>query len=179
MRLHDPTLMTGLLDGELKGWRRWYVRRHASKCPVCALEYRQQQHARRLLAANPPNISMSGSDDFFWSQIKNEIQSRPASAVDVPTPSLSFGDWLRQRELALATVAATIVALLAITWLVSQRRAHPQFAHAQVEHVQTAIPNTVATPFRSDDDVTVIWVSGLPWTPDMTEMQTLYAQPTI
>jgi anti-sigma factor RsiW len=46
----------------------------------------------------------------------------------------------------------------------------------RVQKVSTTIPNTVATPLdASDSDVTVIWVSGLPWTPDMTQMKTEYA----
>jgi hypothetical protein len=46
-----------------------------------------------------------------------------------------------------------------------------------VVRAETAIPDTVATAIAGQEaGVTVIWVSGLPWTPDMTEMQTLFAQ---
>jgi hypothetical protein len=47
---------------------------------------------------------------------------------------------------------------------------------AQVEQLKTLIPHTTATAFDSEDaGVTVIWVSGLPWTPDMNEMKTEFA----
>jgi anti-sigma factor RsiW len=47
---------------------------------------------------------------------------------------------------------------------------------AQVLDIHTAMPSAVATTFSSSEaGVTVIWLSGLPWTPDMTAMQTLFA----
>jgi hypothetical protein len=46
-----------------------------------------------------------------------------------------------------------------------------------VQHAATFIPNTVATTLEAtDSEPAVIWVSGLPWTPDMTEMKTRFAQ---
>jgi hypothetical protein len=37
------------------------------------------------------------------------------------------------------------------------------------------MPNAVATPFDTDDgEVTVIWVSGLPWTEDMPTMRSVF-----
>ena len=47
---------------------------------------------------------------------------------------------------------------------------------AQVDELKTPIPHSTATTFDSEDaGVTVIWVSGLPWTHDMDEMKTQFA----
>jgi hypothetical protein len=47
---------------------------------------------------------------------------------------------------------------------------------AQVDELKTPIPHSTATTFDSEDaGVTVIWVTGLPWTPDMNEMKTQFA----
>ena len=49
-------------------------------------------------------------------------------------------------------------------------------APTMVVRADTAIPDTAATPIQGQDsDVTVIWVTGLPWTPNMTEMKTVFA----
>ena len=40
------------------------------------------------------------------------------------------------------------------------------------------MPHAVATTVHVEEGgVTVIWVSGLPWTDNMTDMQTLFAHP--
>ena len=82
-------------------------------------------------------------------------------------------------------VAVCLVAAGAVVWLTQAYRSAPPMVAGRpvmtllpvtVEHVSTLIPNSVATPVETkDDDDTVIWVSGLPWTPDMSEMKTLYA----
>ena len=46
---------------------------------------------------------------------------------------------------------------------------------AEVESADSEIPNATVTTFNSKDTgVTVIWVSGLPWTEDLSEMQTVF-----
>ncbi len=190
MNGHKQELVSGLLDGQLKGIRRLFVARHVRACPVCAAEYRHQQHVRRMLRANPPTAQMSDSPEFFWSKVKAEIERRGDQRAEAPTPSLSSLDWLQQNSLALATAAAVLVAALGAFWFVkSQRHGPGEIARlspapapvaeknfAKVERVSTVIPNTLATAFDSPEaDVTVIWVSGLPWTADMTEMKTQFA----
>ncbi len=179
MKLHDPALMAALLDGELKGWRLRYIRRHVARCPTCAVEYRLQRHARDLLRQQPPRHQMSDSPDFFWSKVRNEIHQRGATPVDVPNPRLSLADWIWLRPLALPAVAATLAILLATVTLLQLRPAPPAKSPPVASRVITAttpVPDSVATAFHSDAaEATVIWVSGLPWTPDMTEMQTLFA----
>ncbi len=179
MKLHDPTLIAALIDGQLKGWRRWLVQRHAAKCPTCAVEYREQHHARDLLRNNPPRDVMSDSPDFFWSKVRNEIQRHGPEEISLPEPRLTLADWLREHPAALATVTVAIVALLGAIGLIQFRSkpvAVPVVASSTVEKVTTTVPQASATAFHSADaDATVIWVTGLPWTPNMTQMQTLYA----
>jgi anti-sigma factor RsiW len=172
--------MAALLDGELKGWRLRYVRRHVAHCPACGVEYRQQRHARDLLRQNPPRDPVPDAADFFWAKVRNEIQRRGDTPVAVPVPRLSLIDWIWLRPLALPSVAAALVVLLAAV-SVLQYRAQPRHAAAprpasEVLHATAPVPNSVATAFHSEAaGATVIWVSGLPWTPGMTEMQTLFA----
>lgn len=183
MNRHKTELTGALLDGELKGLRRWLAVRHIRNCPVCATEYRQQRHARRVLCANPPTAQMSDSPRFFWSKVKDEIQRRGDEPITVPTPRLTVADWLSQRGLALASVTAAAVAALGVLWFAQSRRPAPSPVvavtkpeQAKVEIVATVLPHTVATVVRvPDSEAPVIWVSGLTWTPDMTEMKTHFA----
>ena len=219
MRRHNTKSVTGLLDGELKGRRLRLAKRHINSCPVCALEYRHQQHVRRLLQANPPTAAMSDSPEFFWSKVKKEIQQRGEQSVEVPQPRLALADWLRQYQFAMGTVAALVIAACGMVWFMQPGHRAPEVVaslpavkasqpmvtaslpamttsspavtaslpaetpsvatpagFAEVEQLKTPVPHSVATAFDSDDaGVTVIWVTGLPWTPDMDEMKTQFA----
>jgi anti-sigma factor RsiW len=206
MSAHKPELMSALLDGELKGFRRALALRHVRNCPLCAAEYRHLRHVHKLLRANPPQIAMSDSPEFFWSKVKREIEQHRDEPVEVPAPRLSLGDWLSQHQAAMVVATAILIVGLSALWalqagkssfntafhkekgpaqvLVVQTPDERLLPHggvvaerlAKVESVSTAVPNAVATALESaDSDVTVIWVSGLPWTSDMTEMKTEYA----
>lgn len=219
MSSHNTKFVTGLLDGELKGRRLRLAKRHINSCPVCGLEYRHQQHVRRLLQANPPTAAMSDSADFFWSKVKKEIQQRGKESVEVPSPTLARADWFRQYQFAMATVTALVIAAGGVVWFMQTARRAPEVmaslpavttslptvtaslpvvtarapvvtaslptvtpsvtttaGFAQVDELKTPVPHSVATAFDSDDaGVTVIWVTGLPWTPDMDEMKTQFA----
>ena len=183
MKAHNPELINALLDGELTGIRRWLTQRHLNRCAVCAAEYRHLHHVREMLAANQPAASMSDSPDFFWSKVKREIQAREGRTVDVPVPTLNLSDWLGQHQFALASVLTTVVAVVVLAIALRPPRAATapvaiiQPPVATVEHSSTLIPNTVATTIEATEaEPAVIWVSGLPWTPDMNEMKTQYAQ---
>ena len=184
MSQHNTDRVSGLLDGQLTGVRLWMARRHVSACPVCAAEYRHQQHVRRMLHANPPVAAMSDSPEFFWSKVKAEIQRRGDERAQAPTPRLAFADWLEQRQLAVVSVAASLIAVFGVlSFALAFRGTHAVLASAPtsvgvaaVEQLKTPIPQTTATAFDSEDaGVTVIWVTGLPWTPDMNEMKTQFA----
>jgi len=184
MSRHETDALTGLLDGELRGIRRWRVVRHVRACPLCASEYRRQRHVRRMLQANPRNVQMSDAPEFFWSKVKREIKRRGDEPVNVPIPKLALPDWLLRHQFTVATATAAVVATVGVIWL-TQTPTRPT-AHAvsrvvpasfaQVEKLKTAIPNATATAVESPDaQVTVIWVSGLPWTRNMNEMKTEFA----
>ena len=185
MSRHETEAIAGLLDGELRGIRRWRVVRHVRACPLCASEYRRQRQLRRLLQANPPDVQMSDSPEFFWSKVKGEIKRRGEERVKVPVPSLAWPDWLLRHQFTVATAAAAVIATVSVIWLMqapTRPRANPvapataPAGFAQVENLKTVIPNTTATTVESpDSQVTVIWVSGLPWSPDMNEMKTEFA----
>ena len=181
---HNTESVTGLLDGELKGFRLWIAKRHVSTCPVCAAEHRHQKHVRRMLQANPPAAVMSDSPEFFWSKVKAEIQQRGKEPVDVPVPRLTLTDWLQQHQFAVATATALVVAVFGVVWFMAAPQRAPEVTaflptpagFAQVEQLKTPIPHSAATAFDSEDaGVTVIWVTGLPWTSDMNEMKTEFA----
>lgn len=184
MSHHNTDRVSGLLDGQLTGVRLWLARRHVSTCPVCASQYRHQQHVRRMLHANPPAAAMGDSPEFFWSKVKAEIQRRGGERVEAPIPKLAFADWLEQHQFAVASAAASLIAAFAVlsfalafhgTRAVFTSAPTPM-GFAQVEQLKTLIPRTAATAFDSEDaGVTVIWVTGLPWTPDMNEMKTEFA----
>jgi anti-sigma factor RsiW len=182
MSCHETETISGLLDGELKGIRRWKVERHVRACPICAVEYRRQRHVRRLLQAQPSPVQMSDSAEFFWSKVKAEIKHRGPKRTKSPRASLVLPDWLRQYQFAVATAATFAIVALCAFWF-SRTPALPGHAAltspagpAEVERLKTAIPNTAATVFQSDDSRdTVIWVSGLPWTPNMNAMKTEFA----
>jgi anti-sigma factor RsiW len=172
------------VDGELKGLRRWLMQRHVNACPICAAEYRHQQRVRQMLRDTPPVAVIGDSPEFFWSKVKREIQRRGDERVETPMSRPAFVDWVRQHQLVAATAAVFIVVILIIPWFVNvvpnkvavTASVPRPAAFAKVEQLKTPVPHTAATSFDSDDaDVTVIWVSGLPWTPDMNEMKTEFA----
>ena len=177
---HNTEAVTGLLDGELKGIRRWLAQRHVNACPICTAEYRQQQRVRDMLRANPPTAAMSDSPEFFWSKVKAEIQRRGDERVEVPMPGLTLTDWLQQHQFA---VASAVTALVVVMGVLRFNQGFKQnvvetvaTGFARVEQLKTPIPHTTATAFDSEDaDATVIWVTGLPWTSDMNEMKTQFA----
>lgn len=184
MSRHKAETISGLLDGELKGIRRWFVERHVRACPLCAVEYRRQRQVRRMLQGHPPMVQMSDPPDFFWLKVKTEIKRRGERRIKLPIPKLVLPDWLRQYQFAVATAATLVVVTLSGIWLTQTPTPSPvrvvsapvPVSFAKVEQLKTAIPNTVATAFESEDaQVTVIWVSGLPWTPDLNEMKTEFA----
>ena len=183
MKAHNSDWISALVDGELTGLRRWLVQRHLRRCTLCAAEYRHMHHVRDMLAANPPVTPMGDSADFFWSKVKREIQAREGQTADVPMPGLSLSDWLGQHRFALASAVTTLVAIVGLMFAlrIPRNASSPvviiQPPVATVEHASTLIPNTVATTIATKDaEPAVIWVSGLPWTTDMTEMKTQYAQ---
>jgi hypothetical protein len=98
----------------------------------------------------------------------------------VPAPNWS--DWLGQHRYAFATAATLVVAVGLVFALQTPRKADGPVAIialpvAQVEHASTFIHDTTVTTFdATESEPAVIWVSGLPWTPDMTEMKTHFAQ---
>jgi hypothetical protein len=127
---------------------------------------------------------MSDSAEFFWSKVKTEIQRRGEESVEVPLPRLELADWLRQHQFAMATTAALVIVAGSVVWFMQTVRSAPQVmasvatpaGFAQVEQLKTPVPHSAATSFDSEDaGVTVIWVTGLPWTPDMNEMKTQFA----
>lgn len=183
MKAHHSEWISALVDGELKGLRRWRVQRHVSRCAPCAAEYRHLVHVRQMLAANPLTPPMSDSPEFFWSKVKREIEAREGQTADVPMPAPGLTEWLGQHRLALASAAAALVGVVGLVFaLQTSRKPNPTAAIVPtavttVEHAATLIPNTVATTLpATDSEPAVIWVSGLPWTPDMDEMKTVFAQ---
>jgi anti-sigma factor RsiW len=183
MKAHHSEWISGLVDGELTGWQRWRVQRHVSRCAPCAAEYRHLVHVRKMLAQNPVTAPMSDSPEFFWSKVKREIQAREGQSAAVSRPVSSLSAWLGQHRYAFVAVVTTLV--VAVGAGIARRAPRQTSAPgpivptpvATVEHASTLIPNTVATSIQSESsDSAVIWVSGLPWTPDMNELKTQFAQ---
>jgi hypothetical protein len=183
MKVHHSEFISALADGELKGLRRWMVQRHVSRCAACAAEYRHFRHVREMLAANPVRAVMSDSPEFFWSKVKRGIEASEDQTANVPVPSLSWSDWIGQHQFALATAVAMLIVAAGSVFMLrpspkpAGHVAIIQPSVATVEHVSTMIQNSAATSFdATDSEPAVIWVTGLPWSPDMMEMKTRFAQ---
>jgi len=171
-----PEWLAAAADGELRGWRRWLVARHAQGCPACAAEYRHQRHVRELLRENPRPGAMSDSAEFFWSKVRSEIVRQQPVPQPVAVDS--------RYSLQLATVLAAVMIAVGLFW-VSGRLGPPRTAGpvlavrpelVVIQTVSTPIPDTVATVLPAEEPgVTTVWISGLPWTKDMDEMMTVYA----
>jgi anti-sigma factor RsiW len=173
MKVHQTELLSALVDGELRGRRKRLVERHLQECIVCQAEFRHLQHVREMLAANPPQPAMSDSADFFWSKVKREIERHGNTPVEAPVAGWSLADWLLQHSFALATTAAVVLALLVGVLFLPRQLSAPT-----VVQVATALPDTAATPLEPDEEkTTTIWLSGLPWTKDMNQMQTYFSDP--
>jgi hypothetical protein len=168
MKKHRPELVSALLDGQLTGIRRWLVQRHVRRCVVCSVEYRHQHHVQQMLRDNLAAAQMNESAEFFWSQVQRGMDAAGNQTIRVPAPRLSLGDWLRQHQYALASAAAAIVVLAgSAVWMT---QSHQPGAFAKVENVSTVLPDTAASAYSPNKGTTVIWVSGLPWSPDISKM---------
>ena len=166
MKKHQIELVSALLDNQLTGLRRWFVQRHVSHCLLCATEYRHQRHVREMLADNPPTAQMSDSAEFFWSQVKRGIEAGNQQTVRVPAPRLSVADWIRQHQYAVASAAAAVILAAGAFWLTQPRRTAK---FVMIEGDITTFPNADAKAYStSDKGTTVIWVSGLPWAPEIS-----------
>jgi anti-sigma factor RsiW len=174
MKAHHSELISALVDGELTGLRRWFIRRHVSRCAPCAAEYRHILHVRKMLAENPVSPTMSDSPEFFWSKVKREIQAEPKQA---PAPARSYRLGVYATAAAVAVIIVGILPSLKVQRHTVDRTPIIEPPVATVEHASTLIPNTVATTIETKDaEPAVIWVTGLPWTPDMNELKTQFAQ---
>jgi hypothetical protein len=175
-----PELIGALLDHQLAGMKRRRIVRHVRACPLCAQEYRLQRRVRQLIRENVASPQMSDSTDFFWSKVKAGIQVRGGESFTAEPARLSFLDWMGTHRPILVSVAAGSVVLLGLFIASRSARVPPRNLDNSpvVQHASVSLPNTaVSIVGESEPDVTVIWVSGLPWTKDMTEQKTVYAHP--
>ena len=173
---HNPELVSALVDGQLTGIRRWLTQRHVNACPVCTEQFRQEQQLCAALAANPPQIEMSDSADFFWSKVRHDIEARGAETIKVPVPTLNLRDWLGQHRYAMASATTALMAVFGVIWTAQMDRTPPPQV-VMVENASTELPDTEVTVYKGKDaSVSVIWVSGLPWTPNLSEMKSVYDQ---
>jgi anti-sigma factor RsiW len=169
--------LAALADGELRGWRRWLVARHAQNCPTCAAEYRHQRHVREMLRQNPRPVEMNESAEFFWSKVRGEIQRQQPQPVAAPVRPVVV-EWLLQYRLQVATVVAAIMIAVGLFWIGTVRPGAKivATAAAEVQHARAPIEDSVATVLPTEQaNVAVVWISGLPWTKDMDEMMTVFA----
>ncbi len=121
------------------------------------------------------------SAEFFWSKVKQSIKSAPTEThapAHLDQPRLTAADWLWQRPvLAPVSALASLVVLIGAVWILGGRHTTSSQPgdHARIPAVERTLPGTVASSFDMEDgEVSVIWVSGLPWTPDMSTMRTVF-----
>lgn len=188
-----PEWLVALADGELRGWRRRRVERHAQVCPVCAAEYRQQRHVGEWLRKNPQPVAMRESAEFFWSKVRGEIQRQAPPPAELPVPRPALVDWAVQHRLQMAAVVAALLVAVGLVWVAGSAApgakmvaaAQPGLkklptmeiqAVARVEQARAPVENAVATVLPTEQaDIAVVWISGLPWTKDMDEMMSVFA----
>jgi hypothetical protein len=202
MKGHEHETISALLDGELSRRQRRRVLHHLRACPDCTGEYRRQRGVRRLLRSTAAAPAMPLSGDLFWTRVRGAIQQAavdadPSFAPAPPAPATR--DWAGGARWAWATVAVAAVVVVVGLGVFWQHQPPapaapgqvaiappppprtgpppaPQPVYAEVERAATVLPNTTVSTFDAKQaGVTVLWVDGLPWTPDMNEMQTLYA----
>ncbi|NQU11352.1 zf-HC2 domain-containing protein [bacterium] len=196
MKRHEQEAISGLLDRELTRRQRRRVVGHLRACPQCITQYRRQRQVRRLVREHAPAPAMPLDAELFWNGVRHGIQATEPEPARAITPAASWLDWVPVPRWALVSVAtASVVVVVALTalWYPGLSRPGssapgpvagvpppvnppPRPTYAEVERAATVLPNTSVTPFDSEPaGVTVLWVDGLPWTADMTEMKTLYA----
>lgn len=178
MKRTDFSWTAGLADQQLTGWRRWWAERRLAHNPVAAVEYREQVRARELLHQNPPRLPAPEPPDLFWARVRADIEQR-GDAHQPVVASWWARAWSEQPIMGLAGVLAVLAlaALIMAPWYRARIARTAAVAQPTAVHqVATTIPHTVASPFHvRETGATCIWISGLPWTPDMVEMQTLFA----
>ena len=133
--------------------------------PKLALADWLQQHQFEMAAAAALVIAACGVIWFMQT-------SRRAPAVVASVPAVKTS--LPAITPSLPTVTPSLPVVAAVSPDVTPAIA-PAEGFAEVEQLKTPVPHSAATSFDSEDGVTVIWVTGLPWTSDMTEMKTEFA----
>jgi hypothetical protein len=77
---------------------------------------------------------------------------------------------------SLPPVTASVSVVTAVLPAVISSIEEAATGFAQIDELKTPVPHSTATTFDSEEaGVTVIWVTGLPWTHDMDEMKTQFA----
>jgi anti-sigma-K factor RskA len=160
--MHPNEKLSAYLDGELGARERERIEQHLAACPTCASELRALRHARETFVAHAPRVESSDSHEFFWSQLKKRIEQA------APAP-LSRPFWVQIPRWAYATVSVAMLAIVISVYFF--RTSAPIPIVSEVENVQTTLPNTVATPYKSaHGNAAVIWISGI-WAPSFDEMK--------
>ncbi len=180
MKNHNTEKLSALADGELRGLSRWLTRRHLRHCSQCAAELQRIERVRATLAACPPVVEMSDSEEFFWSKVRREIERRGAQTESVAMPRLTLADWLRVNQAAWVSATAALVAACGLWITMDSPVGIKHHGVVIIEEAETGIPNAAVTPLKgASSDVGVIWLTGLDWVPDMDDMKQLLNDSTV
>lgn len=146
---HDRyrALLTAYSDGELRGWRRFLVGRHAAACPSCLAELDAVQAGRMALKTAltvhraPPALAM---------RIGSAL---PREAVPVPRrtpPRWGFG----------GAALAGAMAGVALTLVLAHPAPDPFVADLVADHVRSLMADHLTDVATSDQHTVKPWLSA-------------------
>jgi anti-sigma factor RsiW len=98
------------LDGELSPAERAEVEALLRQNGAARDLLTELSHTARVVAEHAAEIKVPETREFYWSKIQREI-SRPVVAP-TPTPTVSFGAWLRRLLVPAGAAAGLAIAVL-------------------------------------------------------------------
>lgn len=159
--------ISGYVDGQLGGLRRWLVQRHLRVCKHCAASYQDSLAMRAKLRAELPYFRTPPQLHARLAALSAE-----ASSVDLPDRLRTRRDRWRWLGLgALAGCTATLAALIAGHLVLDWREQQDLAVQAVADHVRATLNDHLIEVASSDQHTVKPWLAArLDYAPPVPEM---------
>jgi anti-sigma factor RsiW len=138
------------LDGELSSWQASRVARLLESDADARALWEELRYTHNALTANPPEMKLPESREFFWNKIQNQIE-RECEIPRAPAPR----PWAARLVRYFAPLAG--VAALVVIAVFSGKQAATPYVPGEVE----SSDEMAAQVFRSQSErMTVVWLQS-------------------
>jgi anti-sigma factor RsiW len=143
-----------LLDAELSGRELAELERSLQSDSEAQALLNELRMTKSMLAANEPELKVPDTREFYWSQIKRQIEAAEAAEVAV-RPSL----WLTWRRYFAPLAGVAVVAVLAVFSMKFYDVGLEEAPSHHVAEVENLSEHSSSLSFRSQSaNMFVVWV---------------------